>query len=180
MRSVPRSERSPDGFAYLAASPDTVVRTLAVSPEPAYARGMRNVPAVILATITFAACGLAASAPVSAHSDATGCRVFAEIPQVPAKLAAHAQLYAWAEVHCATTTNVTVRVCALNVGSGPVELPSKPVWCQQSSITARAGHRAFAKTVPHNCTVGSRYVSFVSLNGLTTDRGPWEFCRLAP
>jgi hypothetical protein len=141
---------------------------------------MRNVSAMALATIALAACGLVASAPVSAHPDATGCRVFADVPNAPAHQAAHPQLFAWAEVHCSSKTSVSVRVCAMNIGVGGQAAAPKPVWCVQSRLTAPAGHRAFVKTLAHNCTVGSQYVSFVSLNGLATDRGPWAVCHSIP
>jgi hypothetical protein len=75
-----------------------------------------------------------------------------------------------------------VRVCAIDIGPAgeALTLSPKPVWCVQASLVAPAGHRAFVRTRAHDCTVGSQYVSFVSLNGLATDRGPWTVCRSVP
>jgi hypothetical protein len=141
---------------------------------------MRHVPGLVAAMLAVVAVGLVGSAPAAAHTSAPGCRVFADIPNVPATPTARAQLYAWAEVHCASTTDVSVRVCAVDLGTAAFVASVKPVWCVQSHVTARAGQRAFAKTPAHPCVVGSRYASFVSLNGLTTDQGPWAICRADP
>jgi hypothetical protein len=141
---------------------------------------MRHFSVLVVAMLAVVSFGLVGSAPVAAQTDASGCRVFADIPNTPANPTGHAQLYAWAEVHCASTTNVSVRVCAMDMGTAAFVASPKPVWCVQSHMTARAGHRAFAKTRAHPCAVGSRYVSFVSLNGLTTDQGPWVVCRADP
>jgi hypothetical protein len=141
---------------------------------------VRILPGLFIAAIAVAICGLAATSSAAAKPAARGCRFFANVPRAPSKLAVHAQLFAWAQVRCASKTNVTLKVCAMNIGTGPIELPPRPVWCRISTITAPAGHQAFARTLAHTCTVGSRWVTFVSLNGLATDRGPWAICRGIP
>ena len=81
-----------------------------------YDRGMRNVSAIALVAISITACGLAFSTSVSAHSGATGCRVFADVPRATAAQAAHPQLFAWAEVYCSDRTRDSVRVFAIDIG----------------------------------------------------------------
>jgi hypothetical protein len=134
---------------------------------------------VLLAGLLAAAVA-AGVAPASAAPGATGCRVFADIPDSGPGVGAQARMFAWAEVHCASRTTLTVRVCAQSYGPGPLAPVSGPMWCRSSQVLVPAGGKAFARTRVHPCTAGRRYFSSASLDGLTIDRGPWAACRLDP
>jgi hypothetical protein len=130
-----------------------------------------------LAGLALVAATLLMGAPAQAHQATAGCRLFADMPAPPSHGSRPAELFAWGEVHCASTTRVGVSVCAMRLGPAWDVSAPKPIWCRRTFITAPAGGKAFVRTLPHACTVGARYVSFVTLNGLTTDSGPWSTCR---
>jgi hypothetical protein len=137
---------------------------------------------VKLALIGLAVCGAAGGIAMPAGAGlapATGCRVFADIPHAPAHHSLRPRLLAWAEVHCAAPTTLTVRVCASRSAPGP-EVSYEPAWCQRAIVTVVAGRASFVRTLAHTCRVGMEYRSEATLDGLGQDVGPSVPCLRDP
>jgi hypothetical protein len=112
----------------------------------------------------------------SAAPPAVGCRAFANMPRPDVRAFARPRLAPWGQIRCATTTRVSVEICARRVtGKGLITL-SDPVWCSRSRVRITSGTLVLVRARSHGCARGDRYVSYVSLDGLAWDQSAFVAC----
>jgi hypothetical protein len=131
-----------------------------------------------LVMLAMAACLLGAGPSYAASSapPAVGCRVFANIPQPDRQAFARPRLVPWGQVQCATPTRLSVEICARRITRQGLIMLSHPIWCSRSSVRIASARTVPLRAGPHGCARGDRYVSYVSIDGLAWDQGPYAIC----
>jgi hypothetical protein len=135
---------------------------------------LRSGVVTISAALTVAAAVLIGAPSSTQASKPLDCRVFADMPYVVAHSPTHPRMRAWAEFHCASASALAVQACAARL---PYEVDPKPIWCGYSRLRVAAGGKAFARTLPHDCVPGARYMSYARIIGHGWDQGPYTVCR---